>query len=54
MENRFKKGPKELFDEWTMGGLALKNSVPDQLTRELIESIADPRFRYLEVVTTEL
>jgi hypothetical protein len=53
VENRFKKGPKELFDEWTMGGLALKNSVPDQLTRELIESIADPRFRYLEVVTTE-
>ena len=53
LENRFKKGPKELFDEWTMGGLALKGSVPDQLTRELVESIADPRFRYLEVVTTE-
>jgi len=52
LENRFKKGPKELFDEWTMGGLALKGSVPDQLTRELIESIADPRFRYLEFVTT--
>ncbi|HYU99151.1 MAG TPA: alkaline phosphatase family protein, partial [Pyrinomonadaceae bacterium] len=53
LENRFKKSPKELFDEWTMGGLAMKNSVPDQLTRELIESIADPRFRYLEVVTTD-
>ena len=53
LENRFKKAPKELFDEWTMGGLALKSSVPDQLTRELIESIADPRFRYLEVVTTD-
>ena len=53
LENRFKKGPKELFDEWTMGGLALKGSVPDQLTRELLESIADPRFRYLEVVTTD-
>jgi hypothetical protein len=52
LENRFKKPPKDLFDEWTMGGLALKGSVPDQLTRELIESIADPRFRYLEVVTT--
>jgi hypothetical protein len=36
-----------------MGGLALKGSVPDQLTRELVESIADPRFRYLEVVTTD-
>ena len=53
LENRFKKEPKELFDEWTMGGLALKGSVPDQLTRELIESIADPRYRYLEVVTTD-
>ena len=53
LENRFKRGPKELFDEWTMGGLALKGSVPDQLTRELIESIADPRYRYLEVVTTD-
>src|SRR6476620_10209052 len=53
LENRFKKSPKELFDEWTMGGLAMKDSVPDQLTRELLQSIADPRFRYLEVVTTE-
>jgi hypothetical protein len=53
LENRFKKAPKELFDDWTMDGLALKGSVPDQLTRELIESIADPRFRYLEVVTTD-
>jgi len=52
LENRFKKDPKELFDEWTMGGLALKGSVPDQLTRELLESIADPRYRYLEFVTT--
>jgi len=53
LENRFKKAPKDLFDEWTMGGLALKNSVPDQLTRELIDGLADPRLRYLEVVTTD-
>ena len=53
LENRFKKAPKELFDEWTMGGLAMKNSVPDQLTRELVEGIADLRLRYLEVVTTD-
>jgi uncharacterized coiled-coil protein SlyX len=52
VENRFKKAPKELFDEWTMNGLALKSSVPDQLLRELIESINDPRYRYLELVTT--
>ena len=53
LENRFKKDPKELFDEWTMGGLNMKNSVPQQLTRELIEGLADPRLKYLELVTTE-
>ena len=53
LENRFKKAPKELFDEWTMGGLDLRSSVPDQLLRELTESVGDPRFRYLELVTTD-
>ena len=36
-----------------MNGLALVNSVPDQLERELIESVSDPRRRYLELMTTE-
>ena len=53
LENRFKKAPRELFDEWTMGGLGLRSSVPDQLMRELIEAVGDPRFRYLELVTTD-
>lgn len=53
LENRFKKAPKELFDEWTMGGLGLRSSVPDQLMRELIEGLSDPRLRYLEFVTTD-
>jgi hypothetical protein len=53
LENRFKKAPRELFDEWTMEGLGLKSSVPDQLTRELIEALGDPRFHYLEFVTTD-
>lgn len=53
LENRFKKGPKELFDEWTMDGLGIKHSVPDQITRELIEGLSDPRRRYLELVTTD-
>ncbi len=29
------------------------SSVPDQLLRELIESLNDPRLRYLEFVTTD-
>ena len=53
LENRFKKAPKELFDEWTMSGLGLRGSVPDQLLRELVESIGDQRYRYLEFVTTD-
>jgi arylsulfatase A-like enzyme len=53
LENKFKKAPKEIFDEWTMDGLGLKSSVPDQLLRELIEAINDPRRRYLEFVTTD-
>ncbi len=53
LENKFKKAPGDLFDEWTMAGLGLKSSVPDQLTRELIEALGNPRFRYLELVTTD-
>ena len=53
LENRFKKAPQELFDEWTMEGLGLKHSVPDQLTRDLLEALSDPRRRYLEIVTTD-
>jgi hypothetical protein len=53
LENRFKKAPRELFDEWTMEGLGLRDSVPQQVTRELIESLSNPRLRYLELVTTD-
>jgi arylsulfatase A-like enzyme len=53
LENRFRKAPRELFDEWTMEGLGLKDSVPDQLTRELINGLSDPRLKYLEMVTTD-
>lgn len=53
LENKFKKAPKEVFDEWTMDGLGLMSSVPDQLLRELIEAIGNPRKRYLEFVTTD-
>ena len=53
IENRFKKDPKELFDEWTLNGLGLRDSVPTQLTRELIEAIGDSRRHYLELVVTD-
>jgi hypothetical protein len=53
LENRFNTAPGDLFDEWTMEGLGLRNSVPDQLLRELIEGLGDSRLRYLEFVTTD-
>ncbi|CAN5715856.1 hypothetical protein BH18ACI4_BH18ACI4_15320 [soil metagenome] len=52
MENKFKRGPKELLDEWTMG-LEIRNSVPEQLLRDVIEKIHDPKIRYAELVMTD-
>ena len=52
LENKLKRRPKELFDEWTMG-LNIRNSVPEQLLRDVIEKIGDPRVRYAELVMTD-
>ena len=52
LENKFRVAPKDLFDEWTMG-FELKRSVPQQLVRELIESLANARIHYLEIVVTD-
>jgi hypothetical protein len=47
-QNRFLKNPRELLDEWTMG-FETRNTVFDQLERELIERLNNPRFRYLDL-----
>ena len=47
-QNRFKRAPKELFDEWTMG-LELRSVLTDQLLRELTTKLADPKIRYLDL-----
>ncbi|MCM3902531.1 MAG: alkaline phosphatase family protein [Pyrinomonadaceae bacterium] len=52
LENNFKRGPKELFDEWTMG-LDLRNAFPDQLLKDVIEKIGDPKVRYAELMMTD-
>ncbi|MDQ2937906.1 MAG: alkaline phosphatase family protein [Acidobacteriota bacterium] len=49
--NKFKKNPRDLFDEWTTG-FEIMNAVPEQLVREVVEGINDPRLRYLELVLT--
>jgi Type I phosphodiesterase / nucleotide pyrophosphatase len=51
-QNRFLKNPRELLDEWT-SGLELRNTIFDQLERELIERLADPRFRYLDLYVSD-
>jgi hypothetical protein len=52
LENKFKRGPKDLFDEWTMG-FDIASAVPEQFVRELIEGIGSPRNRYLQLVLTD-
>jgi hypothetical protein len=47
LQNRFKKSPKELFDEWTMG-LEMRSALTDQMVREVIAKLADPKVRYLD------
>jgi hypothetical protein len=51
-QNRFLKNPRELLDEWTMG-FEVRNTVFDQLERELIERLDNPRFRYLDLYISD-
>jgi hypothetical protein len=49
LQNRFTKPPKELFDEWTMG-FDMRSAVRDELVRELIVKLANPKVRYLDLM----
>ncbi len=53
LENKFKRNPKDVFDEWAMTGLAMQKSVPEQLVRDLIDAVANPDRRFLEIVLTD-
>jgi hypothetical protein len=48
------RGTQETIDEWTVNGLELRNFIQDQLERELIEKLSDPRVRYLDYYTTDV
>lgn len=52
LQNRFMKSPKDLVDEWTMG-FELRNTVMDQLVRELLEKLTNPKVRYLDLYTPD-
>lgn len=43
---------REVLDEWTMG-IEARRFLLDQLERELIGKLSDPRYRYLDYYTTE-
>ena len=49
LQNRFTKSPKELFDEWTMG-FEIRSAISDQLIRELITNLNNPKIRYLDLM----
>jgi hypothetical protein len=52
-QNGFTKySPREMIDEWTMG-FEPRMMIQDQLERELIERLSNPRIRYLDYYTTE-
>ena len=50
--NKFKRAPRDIFDEWTMG-FDFRNVIPEELLRELIANVADPKVRYLDIVLTD-
>jgi hypothetical protein len=53
LKNRFlTRTPRELFDEWLVE-FEGRNIVMDQLEREVLEKLKDPRIRYLDFYTTE-
>ena len=47
-ENRFLKSPRELLDEWTTG-FEVRNTLSDQLERDLIEKLNNSVYRYLDL-----
>jgi len=51
LKNRFlTRTPRELFDEWLLE-FDVRNIVMEQLERELLEKLKDPRVRYLDFYT---
>jgi hypothetical protein len=48
LQNKFLRNPKEVFDEWTMG-LEFRNVVTDQILRELIQKLGNPKVKYLDL-----
>jgi hypothetical protein len=53
IQNRFtSRSPGDLFNEWNIGFEA-RSMLFEQMERELIQKLADPRVRYLDFYTTD-
>lgn len=52
LQHRFSRSPRQLLDEWTMG-FEISSSVEEQVERELIQKLADPKIQYLDYFTGE-
>ncbi|HEX8336763.1 MAG TPA: alkaline phosphatase family protein, partial [Pyrinomonadaceae bacterium] len=52
LQNKFLRPPGELFDEWQLG-LGGRDILNEQMERELVEKLADPKVRYLDFYTTD-
>ncbi|HVF57844.1 MAG TPA: alkaline phosphatase family protein [Pyrinomonadaceae bacterium] len=53
LQNRFtSRTPRELFDEWNTGFEA-RSIIMEQMERELLEKLNDPKIRYLDFYTTD-
>ncbi|MDX6613491.1 MAG: Type phosphodiesterase / nucleotide pyrophosphatase [Blastocatellia bacterium] len=50
-EAKFLRNPIELLEQWTAGP-ELRNTITDQLERELIQKLASPNIRYLDLYLT--
>ena len=51
LEQRFLKNPRDLLDEWTMG-FETRSIFFDEMEREVIRGLADPKIRYLDLYIT--
>jgi hypothetical protein len=51
LEKRFLKNPIELGEEWTMG-FEMRSTFFDQMERDLIQNLDNPRKRYLDLYVT--
>ncbi|MDQ3684261.1 MAG: alkaline phosphatase family protein [Acidobacteriota bacterium] len=53
LQNRFtSRSPREIFDEWTTG-FDTRSIITEQLERELLEKLNNPRVRYLDLYSTD-